>query len=65
VLNTKRAYEGFRAARATRRRQLKTLSGLDLVTQLTRYSELGLDYVHKVQTLIRRNHLDALDQEEP
>lgn len=63
VLNTKRAYESFRAARADRRRQLKKLSGLDLVSHLTRYSELGVDYVHKIQTLIRRNHLDALDQE--
>ena len=65
VLNTRRAYEEFRAARAKERRQLKKLSGLELVSHLTRYSELGLDYVHKIQTVIRRNHLDALDQEAP
>jgi Bax protein len=62
TLNSHRAYAEFRTARAERRRMGKSLDGPILVTHLTRYSELGMDYVRKIQSLIRRNRLDALDR---
>jgi Bax protein len=62
TLNTKRAYNEFRTARAERRKAGRLPEGPALVVHLTRYSELGMDYVRKIQSLIRRNRLDALDR---
>lgn len=61
-LNTNRAYAAFRDARAERRRAARPLDGVALMAHLTRYSELGMDYIRKVQALIKRNRLDALDR---
>lgn len=62
TLNTKRAYIEFRTARTERRKAGRPLEGPALMVHLTRYSELGMDYVRKIQSLIRRNRLEALDR---
>jgi Bax protein len=63
TINSRRPYSEFRAARAERRAQGKSLDGAMLISHLTRYSELGVDYTRKIQALIRRNRLDLLDHQ--
>ncbi len=63
TINSRRPYAEFRTARAERRRSGKPLDGIQLVAHLTRYSELGGEYIRKIQALIRRNRLDLLDRD--
>jgi len=61
-LNTNDAYREFRKRRAEGRRQGRPLSGKDLATSLSRYSERGKDYVDEIRQIITVNGLSALDQ---
>ncbi len=63
-LNTHRAYRAFRDKRATLRHTGKTLDGHVLAGTLTRYSELGDDYVRTLRTVITVNGLRDLDDAE-
>ncbi len=60
-LDTHHAYHAFRRARAEARRAGRDLDGLALAATLTAYSELGRDYVDDVESVIRGNGLDRLD----
>ena len=58
TLNTHPAYQGLRAIRSQSRAQQQALSGLQLATGLSRYSERGQVYVDEIQSLIRFNALE-------
>jgi len=56
-LNSHRAYEHFRAARAAFRRQHRPLSGVALARALESYSERGAAYVRDIRAMILANGL--------
>tara|TARA_B100001123_G_C15108599_1_gene946523 strand:+ start:86 stop:889 length:804 start_codon:yes stop_codon:yes gene_type:complete len=60
-LNTHFAYKNFRKSRNELRSFGKTLEGITLVKQLNKYSELGDEYVSKVQKVIKENNLNKYD----
>jgi Bax protein len=60
-LNTHRAYEGLRRARAQARAEGTRPEGLTLATALSTYSERGDAYVQTIRALIRRNELGRFD----
>jgi len=62
-LNTHRAYNDFRRARATMRRSGDgTLDGYKLAAHIVSYSERGADYIRAVRGLIRANDLHEFDR---
>ncbi|MGE5546619.1 MAG: glucosaminidase domain-containing protein [Solirubrobacterales bacterium] len=60
-LNTHRAYEPLRRARAAARARGLWADGLTLAGALTSYSERGTAYVDNIRALIRRNDLARFD----
>jgi Bax protein len=60
-LNTHRAYEDLRRARATARAHGQAPDGHTLVAALSRYSERGDAYVTTIRSLMRRNDLGRFD----
>lgn len=60
-LNTHRAYEDLRRARAAARSRGLVPDGHTLVAALSRYSERGGAYVDTLRTLMRRNDLIRFD----
>ena len=64
-INSHRAYRDLRDARAALRAKGQPITGLQLATHLTRYSERGQPYVDEIQSMIRFNKLDALDLPAP
>ncbi|CUW37620.1 conserved protein of unknown function [Magnetospirillum sp. XM-1] len=61
-LNTHRAYEGLRRARAQTRGEGGQPDGHAMAAALSSYSERGDAYVQTIRTLIRRNELNRYDQ---
>lgn len=57
-LNTFRAYEGFRTARAAMQQEALPVSGRELARSLIKYSERGAEYVAEVQHMIAREKLE-------
>ena len=60
-LNTHFAYKNFRKSRNELRSFGKTLEGEVLANHLTKYSELGNEYINNVQKIIRKNNLSKFD----
>ena len=60
-LNTHFAYKNFRKSRNELRSFGKTLEGEVLANHLTKYSELGNEYINNVQEIIRKNNLGKFD----
>jgi len=60
-LNTHPAYQAFRTLRAKQRDGGDTPDGFALAQTLLRYSTRGEDYIHDIQSVIRANELDLLD----
>ncbi|WP_394176591.1 glucosaminidase domain-containing protein [Thalassotalea litorea] len=61
-LNTVSAYQEFRAQRQSLRDSGETITGLDLVDNLTLYSERGEAYTRSIRGLITYNELQYFDQ---
>jgi Bax protein len=61
-LNTHTAYASFRNERATMRERGEALDGYRLIGQLIRYSELGLQYIGFVRSVIRDEKLTDFDK---
>jgi Bax protein len=61
-LNTHRAYEPLRRARASARTRGEAVDGLALAGALVPYSERGGAYVDQIRSVIRANGLTGLDQ---
>lgn len=61
-LNSHEAYTQMRIKRSTLRENGATISGLELAEELDRYSERGDAYIEELQSMIRFNDLDALDE---
>lgn len=64
TLNVGDAYRELRLLREQRRQEGRRLHGLELAQGLTRYSERGEAYVNEVQSMIRSNGLDRLQEQE-
>jgi Bax protein len=60
-LNTHRAYQKFRRARANLRKNNRRLSGYELVVSLTAYSERGEAYVRTIRSIMRVNGFQVFD----
>jgi Bax protein len=60
-LNVGHAYEDFRVRRAEMRRSGETLSSLELIPSLTRYSARGDQYIRELRSIIVANRLQRLD----
>ena len=60
-LNTHQAYKKLRARRAELRMAGTKVTGWDLASTLTKYSERGQAYVDSLQTLIKVNMLQPID----
>ena len=60
-LNTHRAYREYRHMRAQLRVKDKPLDGRVLAGALHRYSELGVEYVNAIRTMIGHNGLSRFD----
>ena len=60
-LNKHRAYQEYRAMRATMRAEGRTIDGMHLAGALHRYSERGASYVAELRAIISGNDLVLLD----
>lgn len=60
-LNTHRAYREYRTLRGDLRNQGKPLDGRLLAGELLRYSELGVEYVNSIRSMISHNKLRRFD----
>jgi len=60
-LNSHRAYREMRAVRAKLRSAQQPADGRILIQSLLRYSERGVDYIKTIDTIIRINKLQQLD----
>lgn len=60
-LNRHRAYRELRSLRAGMRQRGEQIDGSKLAGGLRRYSELGMEYVERIRSMIRYNQLLALD----
>lgn len=60
-LNTHRAYRELRSLRAGMRKRGEPLDGRKLALGLKSYSELGMEYVERIRTMISYNELSQLD----
>ena len=61
-LNTNSAYRSFRIARSHMVKKGHSLSGSELASHLSAYSERGVHYVRSLQILIKRYGLDSYDE---
>jgi Bax protein len=61
-LNSHPAYEDFRKLRKRLRAERSEPNGYRLAATLTRYSELGEEYVRSLRTIIAANELEPLDE---
>ena len=61
-LNSHRAYREFRAMRADLRKNSKPIDGRILAGALHRYSELGVEYVNAIRSMIGYNKLNRFDR---
>ncbi len=62
-INTNPRYRSLRRLRAQYRSNNESASGAALATGLVRYSELGAEYIERVQSVIRDNDLHRFDTE--
>lgn len=62
-INTHRAYLEFRQLRAKKRAEGEAISGLELATTLSRYSQRGKAYVREIRSMIQQNNLQSMDPE--
>jgi Bax protein len=62
TLNTHWAYQDFRERRFAQRRSADWLDGVVLAAGLSRYSQLRMQYIRHLRTLILSNGLNALDE---
>ena len=60
-LNTHQAYKRLRARRAELRQIGVKVTGWELATTLTKYSERGQAYVDSLHSLIKANRLQRVD----
>ena len=60
-LNTHQSYTEFRAMRSQQRNKLRTISGLELSRYLNKYSEIGYQYVDRLEKIIEQNSLTDFD----
>ena len=60
-LNTHRAYRELRSLRAGMRKRGEPLDGARLAAGLKSYSELGMEYVERIRSMISYNQLSKLD----
>lgn len=60
-LNTHQSYKEFREMRNQQRKKLRTISGLELSRYLTKYSEIGYQYVDRLKKIIEQNSLMDFD----
>lgn len=60
-INSHRAYEGLRSARATLRATGQPVTGHQMAEHLLQYSQRGSAYVEELQSMIRVNKLAVLD----
>lgn len=60
-LNTHRAYRELRSLRAGMRERGEPLDGRKLAVGLKSYSELGMEYVQRIRTMISYNRLSQFD----
>ena len=63
-LNTHKAYQGFREARAQIRQEDKQIIGLNLTKYLKKYASIGEKYVEILNSIIERNSLTDFDKAE-
>jgi len=63
-LNRHNAYRELRSLRAGMRKRGESLDGEKLAEGLKRYSELGMEYVERIRSMISYNQLLALDDAE-
>ena len=63
-LNTHKAYQGFREARAQYRQEDKQIIGLNLTKYLKKYASIGEKYVEILNSIIERNSLTDFDKAE-
>lgn len=61
-LNSHEAYTQLRSKREQLREEGDPITGLDLAEGLERYSERGEAYIEELQSMIRFNNLDELDE---
>lgn len=61
-LNSHDAYRGLRLKRSELRQSDELITGLELAEGLTQYSQRGQEYIRELQSMIRFNELDALDE---
>ena len=61
-LNTHKAYQEFREARAKFREENKMLNGLDLTQYLKNYAQIGEKYVAILEDIIKKNQLTDFDK---
>ncbi len=60
-LNTHRAYRDYRKLRAELKRKDKPMDGRILAGTLRHYSELGMEYVNAIRSMIRFDRLNRFD----
>ena len=60
-LNTYFAYNDFRQSRKEKRSLGKSLDGVILAEKLTKYSELGNEYIKQIKSVIKENNLNKFD----
>lgn len=63
-LNRHRAYRELRSLRAGMRKRGEPIDGISLAGGLESYSELGMEYVERIRSMIDLNQLLALDNAE-
>ena len=61
-LNTHKAYQEFREARARLKQENKQVTGLDLTKYLKRYASIGEKYVEILEAIIKNNSLTDFDK---
>ena len=61
-LNTHDSYKGFRIEREKARTENESITGLELLPYLDGYSQIGSEYTQYIQSIIKANNLEDLDQ---
>lgn len=61
-INSHKAYQKLRRLRSELRAEDKAVTGLKLASTLGNYSERGQDYIDGLQTMMRHNKLEQVDQ---
>ena len=60
-LNTHTAYKELRNFRTLKYNRGKKITGNDMANFLDKYAEIGLEYVTKVKTMIKKNQLSKYE----